>query len=119
MITFSDFDSFFFSGQLPAPPQITGFLSHDLVKPDEVKFGKKSGFRLPCEASGSNLRWSWRHNGTRILYGAEYSLGADGSLTGHYLEAKNSGSYQCIVEDTVTVKVTFSRKLKVAVTCEN
>jgi len=88
MITFSDFDSFFFSGQLPAPPQITGFLSHDLVKPDEVKFGKKSGFRLPCEASGSNLRWSWRHNGTRILYGAEYSLGADGSLTGHYLGAK-------------------------------
>lgn len=82
-------------------------------------FCRNVGFRLPCEASGSNLKWSRQHNGTHILYGTKYSLGADGSLTGQYLEVENSGSYQCFVKDTVTVKVTFSRKLKVAVTCDN
>jgi len=108
-----------FSGQVDPPPQITGFLSHDLVKPDEVKFGKISGFRLPCEASGTNLQWRWRHNGTNIIFGGQYKLGADGSLTGEFLEAENTGNYQCFVKDIATDKETFSRMLTVAVTCEN
>ncbi|KAL9967620.1 hypothetical protein ACROYT_G025890 [Oculina patagonica] len=112
-------------GQYPHPPQITKFLSHDLVAPDEVKFGKKydaslnAGFRLPCEASGSNpLQWRWQHNETDIVFfqGAKYKLGEDGSLTGEYLEADDTGNYQCFVKDTVTNKETFSRKLQVAVT---
>lgn len=108
-----------FSGQVTAPPQITRFLSHDLVKPDEVKFRKISAFRLPCEASGSNLQWRWQHNGTNVIFGGQYKLGADGSLTGEFLEAENTGNYQCFVKDTLSDKETFSRKLKVAVTCEN
>ena len=115
---------FIFSGQVLPPPQITKFLSHDLVNPNEVKFGKRYnasqnwGFRLPCEASGSNLQWRWEHKGSSIVFGAKYKLGGDGSLTGEYLEAESSGSYQCFVQDAVTSKKTFSRKLHVAVTCE-
>lgn len=113
-------------GQSSSPPQITGFLSHDLVKPDEVKFARRFdasqnwSFRLPCEASGAHsLQWRWQHNGTDIVYGAKYKLGDDGSLTGEYLVAENSGNYQCFVRDTVTAKEVFSRRLKVAVTCES
>ena len=108
------------SGQIrAAPPQITGFLWFDLVKPDDAKCCRNSGFRLPCEASGSNLQWRWQHNGTNITFGARYKLGADGSLVGQYLRAEDSGNYQCFVKDTTSDKEVFSRKLKVAVTCES
>ncbi|XP_067024144.1 fibronectin type III domain-containing protein-like isoform X2 [Acropora muricata] len=100
------------------PPVITNFLQSDLVKPDEVKFQQKDGFSLPCEAKGCNLTWLWQHNGKNItmFYGHQFSLGKSGILTGRYLEAKHSGTYQCFVRDQVTGFQVFSRKLKVAVT---
>ena len=109
-----------------APPRIVGFLDGNLIKPEEVKSGKKFdafknwGFRLPCYAQGDNpLEWSWKHNETEITFpSAKYTLGADGSLTGSYLEAENSGNYQCFVRDTTANKETFSRKVQVAVTCK-
>ncbi|XP_022778131.1 fibronectin type III domain-containing protein-like, partial [Stylophora pistillata] len=112
------------SQQQPAPPRIVDFLDRDLIKPEEVKSGKKFdasknwGFRLPCDAQGENpLKWSWKYNGTEITFpSAKFTLGADGSLTGSYLEAENSGSYQCFVNDATANKVTFSRKVQVAVT---
>lgn len=58
-------------------------------------------------------------NGTNVIFVGQYKLGADGSLTGEFLEAENTGNYQCFVKDTLSDKETFSRKLKVAVTCEN
>ena len=99
---------------------ITKFLQRDLVKPDEVKFSQKPGFSLPCEASGSNLTWTWKHNGITItvFYGPYYSLSQSGTLTGNYLTAEQSGSYQCFVKDEVTGIQVFSRKLQVAVTGE-
>ena len=114
-----------FSGQSDPPPRITDFLKHDLVKPDEVKFSKpydaskNTGFKLPCDATGSNLEWRWQHNGTNIVFPhRKYLLGDDGSLTGEFLEAENSGIYQCFVKDTGSDKETFSRKLRIGVTCE-
>ncbi|XP_068758738.1 fibronectin type III domain-containing protein-like isoform X1 [Montipora capricornis] len=100
------------------PPVITKFLQRDLVKPDEVKFFQMPGFSLPCEASGSNLTWTWKHNGITItvFYGSYYSLSQSGTLTGNYLTAEQSGSYQCFVKDEVTGIQVFSRKLQVAVT---
>lgn len=98
-----------------------------MIKPDEVKFrgiynaGLKTGFKLPCDATGSNpLKWTWEHNGSTIVDNDFiYDIQADGLLIGQRLEAVNSGNYQCFVEDTVTGKKTFSRKLQVAVTCES
>lgn len=100
------------------PPVITNFPANDLTNPDEVKFKQSNAFIIPCEASGSNLTWSWKHNQTEItrFYGNPYSLSQNGTLTGSYLTAKNSGTYQCIVKDQVTGIQVFSRKMKVAVT---
>jgi len=100
------------------PPMITKFSQKDLIDPDEVKFREPNGFSLPCEASGSNLTWTWNHNGEPIkaFYGYPFSLSQDGTLTGHYLRAQHSGTYQCFVKDEVTGVEVFSRKLKVNVT---
>lgn len=54
-----------------------------------------------------------------MFYGHQFSLGKSGILTGRYLEAKHSGTYQCFVRDQVTGFQVFSRKLKVAVTGRN
>ena len=78
----------------------------------------KDGFRLPCDATGTNLEWRWEHNGTEVSYGGKYRLNGDGSLTGQFLVPAESGTYQCFVKDTVSNKETFSRKVQVAVTCE-
>ncbi|KAJ7377913.1 Immunoglobulin C-2 Type [Desmophyllum pertusum] len=100
------------------PPVITDFLQKDLVNPEDVKFSKDVGFTLPCKATGSNLKWSWEHNGTAIeaYNGRPFTLSEDGTLTGSGLVATDSGTYQCFVKDEVTGAVAFSRKLKVAVT---
>ena len=97
---------------------ITYFLAKDLVNPEEVKFRAEEGFRLPCKATGSNLKWSWKHNDTEItaFNGKPYSLMENGTLIGSHLQAANSGTYQCYVKDEKTGAVVFSRKLKVAVT---
>ena len=114
-----------FSGQTSPPPQITNFLSGNLLNRDEVKGGKeydelnKDGFKLPCEATGKNLQWRWQHNGTNVVYGGQYKLQGDGSLIGEFLGLGQSGNYQCFVKDTVSTKETFSRKVQVAVTCKN
>ena len=72
---------------------------------------------LPCGASGNNLQWTWRHNDTiTISKGVKFTVGADGTLYGSYLESEQSGHYQCFVRDNVTGIETFSRKIKVAVT---
>ena len=109
---------FFFSGGRQ-PPVITNFLQSDLVKPDEVKFRQKDGFSLPCEAKGSNLTWLWQHNGKKVTILHPFSLDENGTLIGHDLGAKHSGTYQCFVRDQVTGIQVFSRKLKVAVTGKN
>ena len=100
------------------PPMITKFSSKDLLSPDEVKFKEPDAFSLPCEATGSNLTWTWKHNGTKItlFYSNPYSLSKDGTLKGSFLKAEHSGTYQCFVKDTRTGVEVFSRKLQVAVT---
>lgn len=89
-----------------------------MVNPEDVKFSAKVGFRLPCKATGSNLKWTWKHNGTAIAAynGRPFSLGENGTLTGSSLLATDGGTYQCFVRDEATGAVAFSRKLKVAVT---
>ena len=101
-----------------SPPVITDFLQRDLVNPEDVKAGAQVGFRLPCKATGSNLKWTWKHNGTAITAydDTPFTLNDDGTLTGSRLNATDSGTYQCFVEDEKTGAVAFSRKLKVAVT---
>ena len=72
---------------------------------------------MPCGASGNNLQWTWRYNDTAISTSdPKFTVGADGTLYGSYLESAHSGDYQCFVRDTVTGIETFSRKIKVAVT---
>ncbi|XP_020621934.1 hemicentin-1-like isoform X3 [Orbicella faveolata] len=101
-----------------SPPVITDFLQRDLVYPEDVKAGAQTGFRLPCKATGSNLKWTWKHNGTTIAAydGRPFTLTGDGTLIGSSLTATDSGTYQCLVGDEKTGAVAFSRKLKVAVT---
>lgn len=100
------------------PPVITNFLQRDLVNPEDVKAQAEVGFRLPCKATGSNLKWIWKHNGTAIAAydGRLFTLSDDGTLTGRYLRATDSGTYQCFVSDEKTGAIAFSRKLKVEVT---
>ena len=120
--------TFTFTGQdQRPPPQITNFLKGNLLNRDEVKGGKEynelnnDGFKLPCEATGQNLKWTWQHNGTNIFTGfrSKYKVQGDGSLIGESLLPDQSGNYQCFVEDTVTGKRTFSRKVQVLVTCKS
>ena len=101
---------------------ITNFPKKDLVNPEDVKFSSVHGFTLPCKAIGSNLTWTWEHNGTAItdLGGrSPFNLDKSGTLTGTHLRATDSGTYQCFVKNEVTGAVAFSRKLKVAVTGTN
>ena len=120
--------TFTFTGQDQTPPaQITNFLQGNLLNRDEVKGGKEyneennDGFKLPCEATGKNLKWTWQHNGTDIFTGCEYKykVQGDGSLIGESLLPDQSGNYQCFVKDSVTMKNTFSRKVQVKVTCKS
>ena len=73
---------------------------------------------MPCGANGTNLQWTWRHNDTTITFskGGKFTVDADGTLYGSYLESAQNGHYQCFVKDAVTGIETFSRKIKVAVT---
>ena len=97
------------------PPMITKFAQKDLVKPGDVT--RKTGFELPCEASGTNLTWTWKHNDTEITnYRKPYSLSEDGTLNGSSSSSKHGGTYQCFVKDEETGVEVFSRKLKVSVT---
>ncbi|KAL9959654.1 hypothetical protein ACROYT_G032994 [Oculina patagonica] len=96
------------------PPMITKFIQRDLVDPEDVT----STFKLPCEASGSNLTWTWKHNDKEItnFHGIHYSLSKDGTLIGEYLAPEHGGTYQCFVKDEATGVEVFSRKLQVTVT---
>ena len=98
------------------PPRIVNFPTKDLLAPDDVKFEKMNALKLPCDAVGSNLQWTWKHNGTAITTLGKFTVGADGTLYGSYLQSAESGHYQCFVRDTVTGIETFSRKIQVAVT---
>ena len=98
------------------PPRIFTFPTKDLLAPDDVKFSRQNALKLPCDAVGSNLQWTWKHNGTAITTGGKFTVGADGTLYGSYLDNAQSGHYQCFVRDTVTGIETFSRKIQVAVT---
>ena len=95
---------------------ITKFAPKDLVEPDDVT--RMTGFKLPCEASGTNLTWTWEHNDREItnFYGRPFSLLEDGTLIGKVLSSKQGGTYQCFVKDEETGVEVFSRKLQVAVT---
>ena len=95
---------------------ITKFAPKDLVKPDDVT--RMTGFKLPCQASGTNLTWTWKHNDSEItyFYGRPFSLLEDGTLVGQFLSSKQGGTYQCFVKDEETGVEIFSRKLQVAVT---
>ena len=110
-----------FSDRSRPPPMITHFLTINLIDPEQVKFRTANALRLPCGASGENLvKWTWKHNDTEIpeseLKFGKFRLSNDGNLTGSYLGSDDSGHYQCFVKDTVSGIVTFSRKIKVAVT---
>ena len=99
------------------PPRIFNFLTKNLLAPDDVKFSRKNAMNLPCGASGNNSQWTWKHNGTAIAVNDyKFTVGADGTLYGSYLEGAQSGHYQCFVRDTVTGMEEFSRKIQVAVT---
>ena len=98
------------------PPRIVNFPTKDLLAPEDVRFSRQNALKLPCDAVGSNLQWTWKHNGTAITTGGKFTVGADGTLYGSYLESAQSGNYQCFVRDTVTGIETFSRKIQVAVT---
>ena len=102
--------------QVTDPPRIVNFTTKDLLAPEDVKFSRQNALKLPCDAVGSNLQWTWKHNGTAITTGGKFTVGADGTLYGSYLESAQSGNYQCFVRDTVTGIETFSRKIQVAVT---
>ena len=72
---------------------------------------------MPCNASGNNITWTWKLNDTAISTSdTKFTVGADGTLYGSYLESAQNGHYQCFVTDTVTGIETFSRKIEVAVT---
>ena len=98
------------------PPRIVNFPTKDLLAPEDVKFSRQNALKLPCDAVGSNLQWTWKHNGTAITTGGKFTVGGDGTLYGSYLESAQSGHYQCFVRDTVNEIETFSRKIQVAVT---
>ena len=102
--------------QVADPPRIVNFPTKDLLAPEDVKFSRQNALKLPCDAVGSNLQWTWKHNGTAITTGGKFTVGASGTLYGSYLESAQSGHYQCFVRDTVTLIETFSRKIRVAVT---
>ena len=104
------YNSFTLSGK---PPVITKFLADDLNQPGDVT--SKSGFQLPCEASGTRpLHYKWRLNGANIKYGGVYRLLPSGTLVGQSLNQRNSGEYQCFVKNDYGMD--FSRKLEVNVT---
>ena len=76
---------------------------------------------LPCRATGSNLKWVWKHNDVAInenkfIFDDDWQLLSDGTLRARGLSISDRGTYQCVVEDTVTKVSTFSRKLRVEVT---
>ena len=98
------------------PPRIVNFPTKDLLAPEDVKFSRQNALKLPCDAVGSNLQWTWKHNGTAITTGGKFFVDANGTLYGSYLESAQSGHYQCFVWDTVTGIEIFSRKIQVAVT---
>ena len=96
---------------------ITKFAEKDLVKPNDVT--RMTDLKLPCEATGTNLTWTWKHNGRKIvtnIYAIHFSLLEDGTLIGQFLSSRHGGTYQCFVRDEETGVEVFSRKLKVAVT---
>ena len=102
--------------QVADPPRIVHFPTKDLLAPEDVKFSRQNALKLPCDAVGNNLQWTWKHNGTAITTGGKFAIGVDGTLYGSYLESAQSGNYQCFVRDNVTGIETFSRKIQVAVT---
>jgi len=91
-------------------------MTRDLLAPGDVKFGKKNALKLPCNAVGNNLQWTWKHNDSVISTSVKFTIDANGTLHGSYLESAHSGHYQCFVNDSVSGVETFSRKIMVAVT---
>ncbi|KAL9959653.1 hypothetical protein ACROYT_G032993 [Oculina patagonica] len=102
------------TSSLRQPPMITKFTQKDLINPKDVT----DFFALPCEASGTNLTWTWKHNDKQItdLNGKPYSLSKNGTLIGKSLAPILGGTYQCFVKDEATGVEVFSRKLQVTVT---
>ena len=91
-------------------------MTRDLLAPGDVQFGKVNALKLPCNAVGHNLQWTWKHNDSAISTGNKFTIYANGTLHGSYLESAQSGHYQCFVKDSVSGVETFSRKIMVAVT---
>ena len=109
--------SVYIAGQQQSdPPRIVDFMTRDLLAPGDVKFGKKNALKLPCNAIGNNLQWTWKHNDSVILTGDKFTIDANGTLHGSSLESAQSGHYQCFVKDSVSGVETFSRRIMVAVT---
>lgn len=95
------------------PPRITHFLANDLVKPGQVR----GHFTLPCQATGKNLKWTWKFNDGPLP--PKVKIVNDtlvGGSRDSILNVEQSGRYQCFVEDTKNKVSTFSREIEVKVT---
>ena len=97
-------------------PRIVDFMTRDLLAPGDVKFREENALKLPCNAVGNNLQWTWKHNDSVISTGVKFTIDDNGTLHGSNLESAQSGHYQCFVKDSVSGVETFSRRIMVAVT---
>lgn len=93
-------------------------MARDLLAPGDTEFCEKKTLKLPCNAVGNNLQWTWKHNDSVISTSVikKFTIDANGTLHGSDLEIAQSGHYQCFVKDSVSGVETFSRKIMVAVT---
>ena len=83
------------------------------MKPGQVR----GRFKLPCQAKGKNLKWTWKFNGGPLP--PKVKIVNDtlvGGSRGSILNVEQSGRYQCFVEDTKNKVSTFSREIEVKVT---
>ena len=92
------------------------FLDHDLVNPNDVIL--KDGLKLPCNATGGNIKYQWKFNGRFVKTfdpkGFIFKILPSGTLFKKYPDESSNGKYQCFVSNSRGSS--FSRKIEVKVT---
>ena len=86
------------------------FLDRDLVNPNDVTL--KGGLRLPCNATGGNIKYQWKFNGDYIK--SILKTSSSGTLFKKYPDESSNGKYQCFVSNSRGSS--FSREIEVKVT---